>query len=55
MNICVIMFYDDNIRCYGDINYNINKLYCEKYNLSIILSNEKNIVIDILLGKDYHY
>jgi hypothetical protein len=35
------MFYDDNIRCYGDINYNINKLYCEKYNLSIILSNEK--------------
>jgi len=41
MNICVIMFYDDAIKCYGDINYNINKLYCEKYNLNIILSNEK--------------
>jgi len=41
MNICVIMFYDDNIKSYGDINYKINKLYCEKYNLKIIFSNEK--------------
>ena len=41
MNICVIMFYDDNIKGYGDINYIINKLYCEKYNLKLILSNEK--------------
>jgi len=41
MNIGVIMFYDDNIKSYGDINYKINKLYCEKYNLKIILSNEK--------------
>lgn len=41
MNVCVIMFYDDNIKSYADINYNINKLYCEKYNLKIILSNEK--------------
>jgi hypothetical protein len=35
------MFYDDNIKSYGDLNYKINKLYCEKYNLKIILSNEK--------------
>ena len=35
------MFYDDNIRDYGDINYKINKLYCEKYNLDLILSKEK--------------
>jgi hypothetical protein len=35
------MFYDDNIKSYGDINYNINKKYCEKYNLDIILSNTK--------------
>jgi hypothetical protein len=35
------MFYDDSIKEYGDINYNINKQYCEKYNLEIILSNEK--------------
>ena len=41
MNICVIMFYDDKIKSYGNINYKINKLYCEKYNLKIILSNEK--------------
>lgn len=41
MNICVIMFYDDNIKSYGDINYNINKLYCEKYDLKIILSKKK--------------
>ena len=39
--ICVIMFYDDNIKSYGEINYNINKLYCEKYNFDIILSKEK--------------
>jgi len=43
MNVCVIMFYDDNIKSYCDINYNINKLYCEKHNLKIILSNEKKI------------
>ena len=41
MNICVIMFYDDNVKFYGDINYKINKLYCDKYNLKIILSREK--------------
>ena len=42
MNICVVMFYDDNIKNYGDINFNINKKYCEKYNLDIIRSNKKN-------------
>jgi hypothetical protein len=35
------MFFDDKIKSYGFINYKINKLYCEKYNLKIILSNEK--------------
>ena len=35
------MFYDDNIKNYGELNYQINKKYCEKYNLDIILSNEK--------------
>jgi hypothetical protein len=37
------MFYDDNIADYGKINYEINKKYCEKYNLEIILSNDKKI------------
>jgi hypothetical protein len=35
------MFYDDTIKEYGDINYEINKLYCEKYNLEIIVTNER--------------
>jgi len=37
----MVMFYDDNIKHYGEINYKINKKYCEKYNIDIILSNEK--------------
>lgn len=40
MKIAVIMFYDDNIKYFGDINYNLNKLYCEKYNLEIIVLNK---------------
>ena len=59
------MFYDDNIKIYGDINYKINKLYCEKYNLEIILSNKKKynnrhpawerlpLLIDNILNFDY--
>ena len=35
------MFYDDVIKSYGDINYKINKLYCEKYNLDLIVSHTK--------------
>lgn len=41
MRVCLIMFYDDAIKNYGDINYAINKKYCEKYKLDIILSNNK--------------
>ena len=41
MKICILMFYDDNISEYGDINYKINKLYCDKYNLDLILSKDK--------------
>lgn len=41
MNVCLIMFYDAAIKSYGDLNYKINKVYCEKYNLKIILSNQK--------------
>jgi hypothetical protein len=36
------MFYDDHVKSYGDINYTINKLYCDKHNIEIILSNTKN-------------
>ena len=41
MNICVVMYYDDCIKNYAEINYNINKKYCEKYKFEIILSNKK--------------
>tara|TARA_B110000977_G_scaffold50728_1_gene68907 strand:+ start:307 stop:942 length:636 start_codon:yes stop_codon:yes gene_type:complete len=41
MKIGVVMFYDDNVKMYGDINYKINKKYCEKYNLTLIVSNKK--------------
>jgi len=41
MKVGVVMFYDDNIKSYAEINYEINKKYCEKNNLEIILSNEK--------------
>lgn len=41
MRVCVVMFYDSNISEYGDINYKINKIYCEKHNLDLIMSNEK--------------
>jgi hypothetical protein len=36
------LFYD-NIKNYGEINYEINKKYCEKYKLEIILSNNKKL------------
>jgi hypothetical protein len=35
------MFYDNNIKEYGEICYNINKMYCNKFNIDIVLSNNK--------------
>jgi len=39
--ICLIMFYDFMVKEYGDIIYNINKRYCEKNNIDIILSEKR--------------
>jgi len=41
MKVGIVMFYDDQIRDYGDINFEINKRYCEKHNLDIIVSHTK--------------
>jgi hypothetical protein len=41
MRVCLLMFYDEAIKTYGDINYAINKKYCEKYKIDIILSSKK--------------
>lgn len=39
MKICVIMFYNETIQNFAEINYEINKKYCEKNNLEIIVEN----------------
>lgn len=54
MRTCLLMFYNDAIKKYGDITYKINKLYCDKHNIDLIVSNEKRTTIDTLRGKDYH-
>jgi hypothetical protein len=41
MKIAVLMFYNDAIKEYGDINYKINKAYCEKHGLELIVSNKR--------------
>ena len=41
IRVAVLMFYDDNIKEYGDINYKINKIYCEKYNIDLIVCKER--------------
>jgi hypothetical protein len=35
------MWYDETIASYGDINYKINKAYCDKYNIELIKCNKK--------------
>lgn len=39
--IGVFMWYDSNIKDYAEINYKINKLYCEKYGYTLIKSHER--------------
>ena len=41
MKIGLFMFYDDNIKQYGDLAYTINKAYCKKHNIDIILTRER--------------
>jgi len=37
------MWYDNNIRSYGLLNYIINALYCRKYNIDIIKCNKRRV------------
>jgi hypothetical protein len=39
MKIGVVMFYDDAIKEYAELNYKINKLYCEKYGFDLHVSH----------------
>ena len=42
LNIAMLMFYDDNSKKFADINFKINSLYCKKYNIKLICSNQKS-------------
>jgi hypothetical protein len=35
------MFYDDGCKEYGDLNYEINRRYCQKYNIALIKSSTR--------------
>lgn len=41
MKFCLLMWYDENIALYADINYKINKVYCDKNNIELIRCNER--------------
>lgn len=41
MRVACIMFYDDGCKEYGDINYEINRRYCQKYNIALIKSSTR--------------
>lgn len=44
--IACLMWYDDGIKSYGDINYTINKIYCDKYGYDLIKSDKKRYTDD---------
>lgn len=41
MKLCVFMWYDINSSTYGNYNYIINKVYCDKYNIDLICCNKR--------------
>ena len=43
MKFCILMWYDDSISSYGDINYEINKMYCDKNNIELFKCSERRV------------
>ena len=41
MKICVLMWYDDGIADYADINSSINKEYCLEHNVALVCSSRR--------------
>ena len=41
MKFCILMWYDENASIYGDINYKINKAYCDKNNIQLFSCNKR--------------
>lgn len=39
LEIGIFMWYDNNIKEYAEINYKINKIYCDKYGYTLIKSD----------------
>lgn len=42
--ICCFMWFDSNMEKYGDINFKINKIYCDKYGYNLIKTNKKKFL-----------
>jgi len=43
-NCCVFMWYDSKISLFADINYKINKAYCDKHNIDLICCNQRRYI-----------
>ncbi len=41
MKVGLVMFYDENIKKYGNLNAIINSVYCKKYNIDFICSHKR--------------
>ncbi len=41
LNICMVMWYDSHVSVYGDMTKQMNKNYCEKYNIHFIHCDQK--------------
>jgi hypothetical protein len=41
LKVCVVMWYDSIISSYADINLKINRIYCKKHNIDLIVSSKK--------------
>ena len=41
--ICIVMWYDDNIKNYADFSYEINKKYCEKHGYKLIRDGTRRV------------
>lgn len=42
LKICLFMWYDSRMEKYGDVNYDLNKKYCDKHGYDLIRSNKRN-------------
>ena len=43
VKICVLMWYDESCKEFGDINYKINKAYCDKHGYDIIRDSQRRM------------